>query len=58
MARPQQKPQPGPETAQAGLKVVDNAKAETTAKPEQPKAAARDEAAARKRLHPARVWPD
>ncbi len=58
MSRPQQKPQAGSHPAQAGLKVVDSAKAEPADKPQQPKATAQDEAAARQRLHPARVWPD
>jgi hypothetical protein len=68
MGRPQQKPQPEPQSAQPGLKVVENTAGEKTAAPEQPAAAAPDdeaglrareaEAATRRRLHPARVWPD
>lgn len=58
MGRPQQKPQPEPHAAQAGLKIVDNAKVPPSGEAEKPKAPARDEAAVRRRLHPARVWPD
>jgi hypothetical protein len=58
MGRPQQKPQAGPHQAQTVLKAVDNAKAEPAEKTQPPKAAARDDEAARRRLHPARVWPD
>jgi hypothetical protein len=64
MGRPQQHPQAGSQPAQAGLKVVDSAKAESSGKPAQStptagaKAPEQDAAAARKRLHPARVWPD
>jgi hypothetical protein len=64
MTRPQQKPQPASQPSQAGLKVVDKAEAAPSDKPAQPKvpaqskAPAQDGAAARRRLHPARVWPD
>jgi hypothetical protein len=67
MGRPQQKPQGGGAPNQSGLKVVDNAKAEQSGSPGQAKTAAQDgdaakpaadKAAARRRLHPARVWPD
>jgi hypothetical protein len=67
MARPQQKPQPSAETGKPGLKVVDKttenaapaepAKAEAKAEAAASKAA-ESEAAARRRRHPPRVWPD
>jgi hypothetical protein len=63
--RPQAKPQPEP--GQPGLKVVEKpSEASTPAGQAKPAAeedlaanqARQSEAAARRRLHPARVWPD
>lgn len=68
MARPQHKPQPEPQSPQAGLKVVGNGQAEPSGAAQQAgkpaqgatteKQAQASAAAARRRLHPARVWPD
>ena len=66
MGRPEQKPQP--QAAQPGLKVVEKpaagqkpVSAPEAAEPEKQQDATQTraaEAATRRRLHPARVWPD
>ncbi len=66
MSRPHRKPQAGAQPPQSGLTVVQNGQAEPStkqsAKPAQDKTdsdqARAQDVAARKRLHPARVWPD
>jgi hypothetical protein len=68
MSRPQQKPRPGPRSAHTARKVVEDGEAARSGAPDTskasvPKGAAANkehasDAAASKRLHPARVWPD
>ena len=66
MARPQEKQPPGPDQNQPGLKVVDKDSGKRPEAPATDAAPQEDadqkaraaEAAARRRMHPPRVWPD
>jgi hypothetical protein len=67
MARPQHRSEPQQPSPQPGLKVVGNGQGKPDGAPDQPGAPAQDALAqqtrtraaeARRKLHPARVWPD
>jgi hypothetical protein len=58
MARPQPKSQPEQDAAPPGLKVVENASVDRKPADAPKPSAEQQAAAARRRMHPPRVWPD